>query len=114
MGLGTVELVMELEDEFKLPIPDDAAGRMERVGDVFNFILGELRAQSTPSRNDPCPSAKKFRTLRDDLHIEFGVPRRAIRPSAAVAELIPPGPSRAHWGEFARQHNLLGKNRPMT
>ena len=37
-SLDTVELVMELEDEFDLSIPDDAAEKIKTVGDAVGYI----------------------------------------------------------------------------
>ena len=37
-SLDTVELVMELEEEFDINIPDDAAEKIETVGQAINFI----------------------------------------------------------------------------
>jgi acyl carrier protein len=37
-SLDTVELVMELEDEFDLNIPDDEAEKIKTVGDAIKFI----------------------------------------------------------------------------
>ena len=37
-SLDTVELVMELEEEFDVNIPEDVAERMSTVGDVVRFI----------------------------------------------------------------------------
>ena len=37
-SLDTVELVMELEDEFDLNIPDDEAEKIRTVGDAIKFI----------------------------------------------------------------------------
>mgnify|MGYP001812320696 FL=1 len=37
-SLDTVELVMELEDEFDLSIPDDAAEKIKTVGDAISYI----------------------------------------------------------------------------
>ena len=37
-SLDTVELVMELEDEFDLSIPDDAAEKIKTVGDAIRYI----------------------------------------------------------------------------
>ncbi|MGI8982854.1 MAG: acyl carrier protein [Pirellulaceae bacterium] len=38
-SLDTVELVMELEEEFDIDIPDDAAEKLQTIGDVIRFIL---------------------------------------------------------------------------
>ena len=37
-SLDTVELVMALEEEFGVEIPDDAAETITTVGDAINFI----------------------------------------------------------------------------
>ena len=37
-SLDTVELVMELEEEFDITIPDDAAEKIQTVGEAIDFI----------------------------------------------------------------------------
>ena len=37
-SLDTVELVMAFEDEFGVEIPDDAAEKIQTVGDAVSFI----------------------------------------------------------------------------
>ncbi len=37
-SLDTVELVMAFEEEFNVEIPDDAAEKIQTVGDAVNFI----------------------------------------------------------------------------
>ncbi len=37
-SLDTVELVMELEDEFETSIPDEQAEKIKTVGDAVEFI----------------------------------------------------------------------------
>ncbi|MFM8980901.1 MAG: acyl carrier protein [Planctomycetia bacterium] len=37
-SLDTVELVMELEDEFDLSIPDEEAEKIKTVGDAIRYI----------------------------------------------------------------------------
>ena len=37
-SLDTVELVMELEEEFDVNIPDDAAEKIQTVGQAVDFI----------------------------------------------------------------------------
>lgn len=41
-SLDTVELVMELEEEFDISIPDDAAEKIQKVGQAIDFIEKEL------------------------------------------------------------------------
>ena len=43
-SLDTVELVMEIEDTFDLSIPDDAAEKIQTVGDAINFINANAKS----------------------------------------------------------------------
>ncbi len=43
-SLDTVELVMELEEEFDINIPDDAAEKIQTVGQAIDYIE---KAQTT-------------------------------------------------------------------
>ncbi|HUT07293.1 MAG TPA: acyl carrier protein [Candidatus Latescibacteria bacterium] len=42
-SLDTVELVMALEDEFGLDIPDDQAEKMTTVGKALDYIAGHAK-----------------------------------------------------------------------
>ena len=44
-SLDTVELVMELEDEFEMSIPDDEAEKLQTVGQAVDYI-SQHRAKS--------------------------------------------------------------------
>lgn len=42
-SLDTVELVMELEDEFETSIPDEDAEKIQTVGEAIDFILNATK-----------------------------------------------------------------------
>ncbi|MFA4926235.1 MAG: acyl carrier protein [Candidatus Aminicenantales bacterium] len=44
-SLDTVELVMALEDEFGLDIPDDEAEKLTTVGKAIDYILGHQKGK---------------------------------------------------------------------
>lgn len=44
-SLGVMEVVADLEDKFKLQIPDDALREVETVGDVAKAITVRLRRE---------------------------------------------------------------------
>lgn len=44
-SLDRAELVMEIEDEFDINIPDDAEGRIKNVGDTIKFIEEQLKSK---------------------------------------------------------------------
>src|SRR3954471_17182727 len=43
-SLDTVELVMAFEEEFSIEIPDDAAEKIQTVGDAINFINSNAKS----------------------------------------------------------------------
>ena len=43
-SLDTVELVMAFEEEFGIEIPDDAAEKIQTVGDAIGFITSNAKA----------------------------------------------------------------------
>ena len=44
-SLDTVELVMALEDEFGLDIPDEDADKLKTVGDALNYLKMHAQPQ---------------------------------------------------------------------
>ena len=44
-SLDTVELVMELEEEFDINIPDDAEEKIQTVGQAIDYIKGHQNKQ---------------------------------------------------------------------
>src|SRR5215218_674890 len=53
-SLDTVELVMAFEEEFAIEIPDDAAEKIQTVGDAIGFIKSNAK-----SRSSPVPAVRK-------------------------------------------------------
>ncbi len=45
-SLDTVELVMELEDEFDMTIPDEDAEKLKTVGEAISYIQKSLSVKS--------------------------------------------------------------------
>lgn len=44
-SLDTVELVMELEDEFDMSIPDEEAEKLKTIGDAVEYVEKQLEAK---------------------------------------------------------------------
>jgi acyl carrier protein len=94
MGLDSVELIMQLEDEFGLTIPDAVVERMQTVGDTIDYLAARLRERAAAQPG--CPSARSFFALRRELMSRFGTPRRDIRPDSPIASLLP-STGRRQW-----------------
>ena len=45
-SLDTVELVMELEDEFDMTIPDEEAEKLKTVGEAIGYIQKHLETKT--------------------------------------------------------------------
>lgn len=48
MGLDSVELVMEFEEQFGIDIPDADAEKLQTVGDVTDYVTTRLAAEGRP------------------------------------------------------------------
>lgn len=79
MGLDTVELIMDIEDEFEIEISNEAAPNLATVGDFYLFILNGVAARGV---------AFDERDIWDRLkHIfvdRFGIPEQHVLPSAHI------------------------------
>src|SRR5215207_1042227 len=98
MGMDRIELVMTLEDEFDISIPDDVAPEISTVGRTVDMILGELRKRGGEA--GVCATARTFYRLRRGLIDRCGARRSDVRPGAAIGTIVAP-PLRRHWNEVA-------------
>lgn len=44
MGLEIIELIMHIEEEFDIHIPDEDAEKFKTVGDIENYVVMRLQA----------------------------------------------------------------------
>jgi len=86
MGLDSVELVIEVEQAFDTPIPDEAAGRMRTPGDIFDYLAG-AGFEAMPV--GPCLSQAVFNRLRRAIVAEFDVDRLKVKPRTTITRTIP-------------------------
>lgn len=77
MGLDTVELVMAVEEQFEIEIPDEIASTLETVGLLHAFVVSQLRRRSLL----PIDDAAVFSKLRDII-----CEQTAIEPGRVVPE----------------------------
>jgi acyl carrier protein len=81
VGLDSVELVLAIEDEFKIEIPDRVAENVVTVGGMYDYILVQLR-----SRGEPVAETEIWNTLRDIIVEQIGVRPEKVVPTAAFIE----------------------------
>jgi acyl carrier protein len=102
MGLDGVELVMAVEEEFKIAIPDSDAFEADTVGKLVDAVHSRLRQNV----EEPCPSQQGFYLLRKELMTELGLARSAVKPDSELDNLIPKAGRRHLWRDFV--HSVTG------
>jgi acyl carrier protein len=85
MGLDSVELVIAIEEEFGVDIPDKEAETMVTVGDVFEW----LKVRIASSEPIACLTQKVFYKLRRALIENYGLERQVIEPGTRLTDLLP-------------------------
>lgn len=104
MGLDSVELVMDVEDRFKIALPDTECERVRTVADLAALVLSKLPRMA----EGVCPTARTFYEIRG-LFVRHGVaPRRAVRPGALLNDLMPDERVRRRtWDAMWRENRAL-------
>ena len=105
MGLDLVELLMEVEEAFGISIPDEDAPAVETVGSFHDCLLRQLGTHQQTG----CLTAVAFYQVRRALISVLGLPRKQLRPSTNLRQLIPVRGRRATW---KRLQDSLGLKLP--
>jgi acyl carrier protein len=103
MGLDTVELVITIEHEFNITIPDADAEALQTCGQLCAYVL--RRTNPHPTDRAPCPQARAFYHLRRALMRQLPHPRPAFRPATKLADVMT-DPYRDRWPAVAREIGL--------
>jgi acyl carrier protein len=100
MGLDAVELVMDIEDRFRIALPDSECSRVRTVADLAALVISRL-----PKAKELCPTARSFVSVRSTLAKECGIDRRTLRPTSPLEVVFPRETRRVRW-------KLLAKTQP--
>jgi hypothetical protein len=106
MGLDGVELLMELEKEFDISIPDAVATQIDSVDSTVKMVVQFLREKGLPG--GICQTAHAFYELRKQAGDRLGVPRDRVRLEVPIGELVPRGRGR-EWQKIADASGLRGE-----
>ena len=79
MGLETVELVMTIESEFGLVLPEEAASTLKRLGDIHKPVLKVLVA-----RGEPADANDVWDRIVAILRRDFAIPEESLTPEAHI------------------------------
>lgn len=84
MGLDLVELVMEVEEEFNIALPDADMEKIRTPNDLAEYIFTHFH---TPKK-EKCSSQVAFYTLRKLLIDNFGYKREELTPTTNLQKLL--------------------------
>ena len=84
MGLDSVELVMHVEEEFEIEIPDDEASAMRTVGQVHECIIRLITAKADNA--EPPDRDAVMRKLVDIVVMQLSVKPDEVTPNARFVE----------------------------
>ena len=86
MSLDSVELLMAMEEEFGLEVPDSDAEKMVTVGLAYEWFKDRV-ASADPVA---CLTQRVFYRLRRALVKNYGLDRNEITPDTRLTDLLSP------------------------
>ena len=104
MGLGLVELMMDVEDAFGVRIPDDRAGTIVTVGDLHDCLV-DMKAELQLSP-DTCLSAATFFRIRRAFCGLLSLAPGAVHPRTDLESTLPKSGRRQFWERLREELNL--------
>lgn len=118
MGLDGVELILAIEDHFGIEIPDRDAWELTTPRKLIDYIAKKLSIDSIAPAT--CLSQHAFHRLRSAITEVTGLPRKRIRPSTILEEILPEKTriqnwtniqkvlNASRWPTLARSPSLMG------
>jgi acyl carrier protein len=97
MGLDGVELLMEIEDAFKISISDEEVGQAVTVGKLYQCVLDKIKV----STEERCSSQKSFYLLRAALRENLGIEAKSVTPRTTTENLFPKPDRRKLWSKIS-------------
>lgn len=93
MGLDSVELVMDLEDAFKMTLPDNEICKTTTPGMVADLVYSLL--QTIDKKR--CQSQVAFYKIRSHICNSMNIPRANIKPDTLLKEIFPAHSRKRPW-----------------
>jgi hypothetical protein len=98
LGLDAVELVMTIEEKFRIRISDHEAQEATTPGKLADLVLIKVTASEQPS----CLSSRAFYRLRRRGMDEFKLPRKAFSPNTPLDDIVPKHARKQSWDGLKR------------
>lgn len=93
MGLDGVELIMAMEEEFDILLPDDELNQVRTVDDLYKLIKARHHGITT----EICLSHHMFNKVRRALMNNFQLKRGQIKASIKLLDLVPEKDLKEGW-----------------
>lgn len=91
MGLDTVELIMALEEEFDIEIPDEDAEKLVTVGAMHEYVCKKLEERAPhphgSEQRAPCMTSHVFYRLRSALE-DSGLAGTKLSPRTSLSTIF--------------------------
>jgi hypothetical protein len=87
------ELVMTIEEKFRILISDHEAQEATTPGRLADLVLTKVTASEQPS----CLSSRAFYLLRRRGMDEFKLPRKAFSPNTSLDDIVPKHARKQSW-----------------
>lgn len=100
MGLDFVEVVMAVEEEFGIEIPDEDIGQFHTPGHMYVYVAQRLSASRTAG--DLCPNQFVFHRIRRMLTAALPIRRSDVRLDTKLESLFPLAARQDAWWQFAQ------------
>jgi hypothetical protein len=95
MGLDSVELVIRMEQEFGIEIPDSDAEKIVSPRTLADYVSAHITLSPTPV----CLTRRAFYRIRSALQ-QQGFARGELRPSTSFGDLYPEHVREDRWKEL--------------
>jgi acyl carrier protein len=93
LGLDSVELVLAIEKEFGVEIPDHDVVQISTVGQMYEWLRVNLRS-TKPAQ---CMTQRLFYKVRRALISNHGIPKQSISLDSRLKDLVPANELKDAW-----------------
>ena len=102
MGLESLELLMDIEDEFGIKIENNEGQTIKTVGQLYELICQKYNTLKT----DFCKSQKIFHQLRKALISELHISREEVHPKTPTEDFFPKETRKELWYRVSEKSQL--------
>src|SRR5580658_5428920 len=93
MGLDGIELVLAIEEAFRIHIDDEEAGNVSTVGELHRLVASKLSRQPAGL----CLTSAAFYRMRRGIVAALGIERHQVKPSTLLDAILPRNDRHDAW-----------------